>query len=157
MDQVHTSVDVMKPTTTNRLLKLLAWLLVLIIVVMLLLPSELTDAQLAQIKPGMPLHVARRLLGQENGYSTIAASTPGIFWMKDRKWWNPSLQAKIEDEATACLFSGGSLWVSNNYLLVVEHHDGIVTKTWLFPITRIGGGLQGCIDTIKKYWNDWRK
>ncbi|HQR07110.1 MAG TPA: hypothetical protein PLN21_09825 [Gemmatales bacterium] len=142
----------MKTTTLNRWLKPLAIFLVIVLLVMLLIPSELTDEQLAQIKPGMTILDVQRLLGQRNGRGFIAASTPGLFWKQDQKWWKPALQAKIEGEAIA---TGCFIWQNGTLLLSVEHRDGIVTRTWLFPITRSGGGLQGCIDTFKEYWEKW--
>ena len=130
--------------------------LVIAILVMLLIPTGLTTDQLRQIHSGMRIAEVKQLLGQENGHANIAASTPGIFWMKYRRWWNPSLQAKLEAGAEeSLLLSGGFAWFNDALLLVVDHHNGIVTKTWLFPLTSTGSGLQGCIDTIKQYWNQW--
>lgn len=50
----------MSRTTLNRWLKPLACLLVIVLIVILLIPVELTDEQLAQIKPGMTLQDAKR-------------------------------------------------------------------------------------------------
>ncbi|MFT3881424.1 MAG: hypothetical protein QM703_17385 [Gemmatales bacterium] len=147
----------MSRTTLNRWLKPLAIVLVIVLIVMLLIPAELTDEQLAQIQVGMQISDMQRSLGQVNGRAMIAASTPGLLWRKEQRWWKPTLQAKVEGEAIAALGSGCSIWNTDTLLLWVEHHDGVVTKTWLFPITRSGGGLEGCIETIKQYWNQWWK
>ena len=150
----------MKPITYNRRLKLLVWLLVLVIIVMLLIPSELTYVQLAQIQPGMTLEKVKERLGspvKETLDLGVLHTSPDGFHGKitiKRKFWKPTIDANFNGfSATNKL----SIWIGENHLLWVEHQDGIVVKTCLFPITRTGGGIQGCFDTLKDYWNQWRK
>lgn len=152
----------MKPTTKNRWLKLLAWLLVITIIVMLLIPVNLTDKQLEQIKPGMTLEQVHTLLGSSfkgrwMHSNSIDSKDPDGLVLRSYhygKWWKPDYHLK-------CSWDGMSwqhlCWIGQTQLLCVEHDNGIITKTWLFPVTRHGGGLQGCIDTLKDYWNQWRK
>lgn len=151
----------MKTTTLNRWLKIVAWLWVTVIVVMLLIPVALTDEQLTQIKPGMTIQQVQQLLGQpcsDGVMAGVGASFPGHIhrWSWRRNWWRQHLYVRIPDNTISSMTLRQS-WVGGTSLLLVAHEDGMVTKTWLFPITRSGGGLQGCIDTIKEYWNDWWK
>src|SRR5437868_4018361 len=95
---------IMKPTTLNRWLKPLAWLLVIVIIIMLLIPAELTDTQLAQIQPGMKIADVKRILGEKKGNVTvIERSSADTYWVLERKWWNPMLKSKLEGEAIATL------------------------------------------------------
>ena len=96
----------MKTITCNRWLKLIAWLLVIVIIVMLLIPAELADEQLAQIKPGISIAEVIHLLGEPKKYHEFNSSSMGKYWSLKRKWWKPNLEAKIEDEAIATLTSG---------------------------------------------------
>lgn len=154
----------MKPPSYNRWLDLLKNTLVVAIVVLLLITPELTSEQLAQIKPGMTMKDATNLLGEPRIVKAMlhkALSTGGFYiggWLLPGEMWKPTLSAEIpwgtikeKSEYRT------STWMGKTHLLWVEHNNGIVVNTWLFPITRTGGGLQGCIDTIKQYWNDWRK
>lgn len=149
----------MKSTTLNRWLKIVAWLWAMVIVVMLLIPAALTDEQLTQIKPGMTIQQVQQLLGQPcSGGRMVGVGTRFQIqrWSWRRNWWRQHLSASIPDD-TISLMTPVQRWVGGTSLLLVAHEDGMVTKTWLFPITRSGGGLKGCIDTIKEYWNDWWK
>lgn len=151
----------MNNTTLNRWLKPLAILLVIVLIVMLLIPAELTDEQLAQIKPGMTLQAAKDLLGDVNEKEWVL--TGDLIMKPDGYECTATFKGKFFKPNITVTMKGVSLghhastWIGKSHLLWVEHKNGIVMKTCLFPITRTGGGLQGCIDTIKQYWNDWRK
>jgi len=157
----------MKPNTLNRYLKLIAWLLVIVLVVMLLIPSELTDEQLAQIKPGMAVQQVKDLLGEpikaKKSYSLAEYDNHAPMWIThwqyQGKFWHPSIEIIISNDKVAPFWSGSpnssSEWISKHHLLWVQHHNGIVIQTWLFPVKRFGGGIQGCLDTFKEYWNKW--
>jgi len=135
--------------------------LVVAIVVLLLMTSELTNEQLIRIKPGMTLKQAKDLLGApfEGNWTSYSMAVKlegtdnfGFKLTHFDKFFNPNL---------TIVYSGCSLqtpyahWIGKTHLLWVEHNNGIVTKTWLFPITRSGGGIQGCINTLKNYWRRW--
>ena len=151
----------MKHTIGNCWLKLLAGLLALAIIVMLLIPAELTDEHLSQVKSGMSIQQANQLLGQSCSKAIMGGaviSFPGYVqqWSLRGTWFRQHLFARIPDN-TVPMRSPIQSWVGKTSILLVAHENGIVTTTWLFPITRTGGGIQGCIDTIKEYWNDWWK
>ena len=143
--------------------------LVVAIVVLLLIPTELTDEQLAQIKPGMTVQQVKDMLGEpikakkSYGLAEYANSSPKwiTHWQYQGKFWQPSIEIIISNDKVAPFRSSSPNysfeWISKHHLLWVQHHNGIVSQTWLFPIKRFGGGIQGCIDTIKQYWNDWWK
>lgn len=158
----------MSRTTLNRCLKPLAILLVIILIVMLLIPRELTDAELAQIIPGMTLVEASRLLGnpRSDKAQIIYLSDYPIRhtvdfdqeWLLEGRWWKPTLSAIIpRKDVDAKSESPSTTWIGRTHLLWVEHKDGIVTKVWMFRLTRSGGGLEGFMETLREYWNKWWK
>lgn len=154
----------MMNTRSRRWLRLFAWLLVLAIIVMLFIPSELTESQLAQIKPGMSLEQVQRLLGEparewEHG---AGYGPPGhvvrMVFTSNGKWAESNLSVTIDADADTPHSMQNTKWTGANHLLWVEYDDKkLVTKTWLFPIARSGGGFQGCIDTMKECLNScWK-
>lgn len=148
----------MNHTTLNRWLKPLAILLVIVLIVMLLIPGELTDEQLAQIKPGMTLAEVKRLLGEpfEGRWSSSSMAEPvegadtwGSRWTHLGQFWKPTISFIHHSSS---LNKQYGIWIGKTRLLWVEHDNDIATKTWMFPITRYGGGLEGCISSLKYYW-----
>jgi len=153
----------MKPTTLNRWLKPLAWLLVIVLIVMLLIPSELTDEQLAQIQPGMTLVQVKRLLGEpfEGEWSSSShdslrrivelddANNIGFKLTHYGQFWKPTMTVICSGISE---FEEHSIWIGKTHILWVEHNKNVVVNTGMFPITRWGGGFQGCIDSLKHYW-----
>jgi hypothetical protein len=145
--------------------KWLAFVLPSLMIIYLLVPSRLTDSQLAQIKVGMTIHEVEQLLGEPCNKGIISSSSSNkrtsyaSGWFMMGEFWQPSLAVTFPPE-TIIAFSDkhipeSSIWFGKEQLLWVEHDNGVVVKTWQFPLRRSGGGLQGCFNSIKKYWNQW--
>lgn len=154
----------MTTTRLNRWLKPLAILLVIVLIVMLLIPRELTDAELAQIKPGMTMDEARLLLGEatdewNTGTGFLLDSNEYRLTLTSKgKFWKPTRSVTVSTENGQIVMGQQvSKWHSKNHLLWVQQKNGMVVKTTLLPITCTGGGIEGCIETIKECWNQWWK
>jgi hypothetical protein len=153
----------MNTTKLNRCLKPLAWILVIVIIVMLLIPAELTDEQLSQIKPGMSILQVKRLLGEpfEGEWSSSShdglrrivelgdANNIGFKLTHYGQFWKPTMTVTCSGVSE---FKEHSIWIGKTHMLWVEHNKNIVVNTGIFPITRSAGGFQGCIDSLKHYW-----
>ncbi len=160
---------IMKFTALNRCLKPLTWLLVIVIIFMLLIPAELSNEQLAQIQPGMTMVEVNRRIGNSNvreGWSVLAIGDPGssegetvAMWDQSERWLQPRVEALIPDGNSIKLNTTqrASFWVGKSSLLWIEHDNEKVLKVWLIPVTKKGGGFQGCINTFREYWNKWWK
>ncbi len=152
----------MKSTRSNRWLKLIVGLLVIVIIVMLLIPSEPTYRQLAMIEPGITIEQVKQRLSEPTGrlvpisaFSSAGLST--ITYYMQGHFWKPSISVSVNSTEGVSFQKNTLTWIGQSHLLWVEHDNGVVTKTWLFPITRTGGGIQGCINTLKQYWSEWLK
>lgn len=156
---VITIEQVMNRTST-RWLKLLAWVLGIMLLIVVVIPTELTDEQLSRVNPGMTIQDVEQMLGNPCRSAIVGSITWGNrpdwvnSWYLEGAWHKPALTAAIPDE-TILLGDPNQTWVGKKHLLWVEHSNGTITRTWLFPITRTGGGIQGCVETLKNYWNQW--
>lgn len=154
---------IMKPTTLNRWLKPLAILLVIVLIVMLLIPADLTDEQLAQIKPGMTMEEVKRLLGgpfegrwRSSSHDSLRrivepgdANNVGFELTHYGQFWKPSMSVRCPGVSE---YEEHSIWIGKTHMLWVEHKKDIVVTIGMFPITRYGGGLDGFISSLKYYW-----
>lgn len=147
----------MKPTACHRWLQLIVWVWVMVIIVMLIIPGDLTDEQLAQIQPGMTMEQVKSLLGQPFdgawSFSSLVEIDPpdGLSYRATHfgHWGKPSYYLRYSGGG---MYDDKCIWIGKTRLLSVEHRNGVVTMTWLFPIISAGGGVQGCIDSLRYYW-----
>jgi hypothetical protein len=129
----------------------------------------LTDEQLAQVKPGMTMEKVNHLIGKSNvlhGWSVLSIGVPESseedtvsMWDQSERWLQPRVEALIPAGNAIKMNSlqRASFWVGKSSLLWIEHNQDKVLKVWLIPITKQGGGFQGCINTFREYWNKWWK
>src|SRR5262245_19827124 len=116
----------MKPTTKNRWLKLLAWVLVLVIIVMLLIPLELSNQQLLQVQPGMTMDLVKELLGEPVpdpwDLGVLVEEPAGYRFTLKKKglFWKPTVSAPVTGMSMASLAAGRSRWIGKTHLLWVE-------------------------------------
>jgi len=140
--------------------------MVILIIVMLILPSDLTYAQLNQIKVGMTLQDAVRLLGDpdERAWTTsrlFDGDKPGEIiwlWTIHGEWGKPTLTTMITYHHKLVQACTASCWVGKTHLLFIHSDDDdAIVNVCIVPIHRTGGGLRSCFDSICEYWNDWRR
>lgn len=155
-------------STFNRWLKHLVILLVIVLIVMLLIPAELTHEQLGQIKPGMTMTEVKNRLGEPNVTTETIIISPdnsgqtqyqfASIWIRSGYWSQPTAFAQLPEKAIKIESEyATSKWLGKSSLLWIEHDANNVKHVWLIPVTKQGGGFQGCLDTIKDYWNKWWK
>lgn len=152
----------MKPTT-NRWLKLLLCLWAIVLIVILLTPSDLTYKQLKQINTSMTIPQVYQLLGEptrewidesENG--PPGQNGQRVLVSKGDWHWR-GLRVTINTGPDSPTSKQNVKWTGANHLLWIEYAKGKVDGIWLFPLTRTGGGLEGCIDAIRDQWNNlWK-
>jgi hypothetical protein len=155
----------------NKSKLLFAAMLAILIVVLLLWPAELTDEQLMQVKPGMKLLQVEKILGEPNeslkamilGYCFTPTShmsrSSRLFddrwlWRRPGKLWVSTLTVHFPCGFKNAPNSSAYYWIGKKSILWVNHEQGMVVTALVVPIERSGGGLQGCFDTVRDYWNN---
>lgn len=156
------SVIDMKLNTHNRWLKIIIWMQVLVIIVMLAIPAELTYSQLAQVRPGMTLQDAKRLLGEPSKKGSIHHvmmnfEVGNYHWEHAGILWRPTRSASFPVKSAKFAENPPSIWVGCSHLLWIQTEGEVIVYVCIAPITCSGGGIQGCMDTIRQYWNEWWK
>jgi len=141
--------------------KVIISLLVIVIIVMLLIPAELTYTQLNQVKVGMTLNEAKQLLGESNRrvLFNLPITNPGdtlpIGVQVPGAWWHPTLNASIPMKQSRLFELTYQTWIGKSHMLLIQAENDIIVVASIAPITCTGGGIQGCIDSLKECWNKW--